>query len=67
VAWQTPRNRWEQLHNVFGAGQTAHDLPREGSEGDKLDPVFPARFMVLAVRSRLQIGERTWEQIHDGS
>ncbi len=29
--------------------------------------VVPARFLVLAVRSRLQIGERIWEQIQDGS
>jgi hypothetical protein len=29
--------------------------------------VVPARFVVLAVRSRLQIGERIWEQIENGS
>ena len=28
--------------------------------------VVPARFVVLAVRSRLQIGERIWEQMQNG-
>ncbi len=29
--------------------------------------VFPVRFVVLAVRSRLQVGERIWEQLQNES